>query len=192
MKRSKFLAALGLVILMGLAACGNTAGKPCDGEFLAAKAQLCVDFDSLGFGQEFGTGTYIGTEPPRSLSITNGGITDLVLESVTTNGDPAFRYVASWDGGIGVGAVIKGKQKAFMTVYFKPAQAKAYTGNITIKSNAENAPSKSIGVSGCGVPADGGSSPCYCKAAGVECTSTRASLCCSGVCNVTAAKSTCQ
>lgn len=192
MKRSKILAALGLVILMGFAACANTAGKPCDGDFLADKAQLCVDFDSIGFGQEFGTGTYIGTEQQRSLAITNGGIADLVLESVTNTGDSAFRYSGSWDGGIGEAAVIKGKQKAFVTVYFKPTAAKAYTGTIDIKSNAENAPDKSIAVSGCGVPTDGGSSPCYCKAAGVECTAAQASFCCSGVCNVTSTTSTCQ
>jgi len=134
----------------------------CDPDSLLQKPQLCADRNSLGFAQEFNSGTYIGTKPVENLAIRNGGIEDLRIDAVATSGDSAFKYTYSWeaDGGT-LPTNVKGTTTAFIQVEFAPTQAKRYTGSITITSNAENAPQKIFEVSGCGVPADGGASPCY-------------------------------
>ena len=77
---------------------------------------------------------------------------------------------------------IIGAKTAFIEVRFKPTQAKAYTASLIITSSAQNVPVKTLAISGCGVPTDGGTSPCYCKPAADACTAATASQCCSGVC----------
>src|SRR3712207_1651901 len=51
------------IIVIALAACGN------DGP--SEQPELYVDRDSLGFGQEFGTGAYVNQEITESLYIEN-------------------------------------------------------------------------------------------------------------------------
>ncbi len=188
MKRSTIVAAVSItLIFVSFAACGK-APKVCDPDSLLSKAQLCTDRDSLGFGQEFGSGTFIGTDVPESLSIRNGGIAPLNISAVTTSGDSQFRYIASWDDNSTDGMIpattVPGNKTVFIQVFFKPTQAKAYTGSLVITSDAENAPTKTLAVTGCGVPTDGGTSPCYCKPAGRSCSVSESSFCCSGTCTV--------
>lgn len=138
------------------------------------KPYLCPDRASLGFAQEFGSGTYIGTTPSNTLSIRNGGLEDLTIESVTFTGAPEFTVSTAFtqpDGGTQttLPVTIPGNKNFFIRVLFAPKLAKSYEGMVTVKSNADNRPSPDAGcsgsdwcfpVSGCGVPADGGSSPC--------------------------------
>lgn len=152
------------LLVVGAWACGAPP-KACDPDALLDKAQLCSDRDSLGFAQEFGSGTFIGQAPIESLAIRNGGIADLSLMTITTTGDSEFKYTASWDDMPTDTTIpstsVKGNKSVVIQVAFSPKAAKAYSGSITISSNAQNFPSKTFNVSGCGVPTDGGTSPCY-------------------------------
>ena len=97
----------------------------CGRDSLPQKPQLIVDRESLGFGQEFGSATFIGTQPQDSIQISNGGLEDLTL-SATYSGDPAF----SIDGPLKT--TLKGKEHTFIRVIFAPVQEKIYTGSIAI------------------------------------------------------------
>ncbi len=134
------------------------AGKVCDPDFLADKAQVCADREGLGFGQEFGSGTFIGQKPQQTLLIRNGGADDLKIESVAVAGDPAFTF--SYVPEV-FPATISANKTFFIRAEFAPTAAKRYEAKVTVTSNAENSPVKEFVVSGCGVPADGGTSPCY-------------------------------
>ncbi len=145
-----------VAIVVGFAACGK-APVLCDGDSLLQKAQLCPDRESLGFAMEFGSGTYIGQKPVEALGLRNGGIEDLSLTSVSTAGDPAFKFSGSWaeDAGGGLPATtVKGNKTVFVRVEFAPTQARLYTGTLTVASNAENTPNRIFNVSGCGIPPD--------------------------------------
>ena len=146
-----------LLTVATLTACGAPP-KVCDPDVLLDAAQACPDRASIGFAQEFGSGTVIGTSVQNSIRVLNGGLADLHVSSVTFTGDSAFTMKTAPDT---LPATIKGNQNFLVTVYFAPTEAKAYTGSIVISSDAQNEPSLTIGVSGCGVPTDGGTSPCY-------------------------------
>ena len=128
------------------------------GDDLTTSAQACADRASLGFAQEFGSGTKIGTAPQETLSIKNGGIADLTITAATFNGDPAFSMTTEPTS---LPATVKGNQYFFMRVVFAPTEARAYSGKITLQSNGEKSPSIEFPITGCGVPTDGGTSPCY-------------------------------
>jgi len=184
MKRSKILAAVTCSILVGFMACGK-APTVCDGESLLSKAQLCPDRDSVGFGREFGSGTFIGVTAFENLALRNGGVETMKFTEVTVTGDAAFTFLASWDTDFSDKLIpttdIIGAKSAFVEVRFKPTAAKEYNATLTIKSSAENTPNKVFEVSGCGVPTDGGTPPaCYCAPATFQCTAT--TRCCSGTC----------
>lgn len=129
-----------------------------DPEYLTSGPQACADRASLGFAREFGSGTFIGVKPQDTLTIRNGGIADLAITSATYNGDPAFTLTTE---PATLPANITGNKYFYMRVVFAPTEAKLYTGKITVLSNAENTPTREFEISGCGVPMDGGSSPCY-------------------------------
>jgi hypothetical protein len=165
MKRLIIGSVASFFILSGFASCGKAA-TVCSGDSLLDKAQLCPDRSSLGFAQEFGSGTLIGTKPQDTISIRNGGIADLHITTASLAGDPEFSLSIAYDlsdGGTGadIPATITGDKNIFLRVIFAPTKAKAYTGTITVASDAENTPSVTFPVSGCGIPADGGVSPCY-------------------------------
>lgn len=158
MKRSLLVGCISsLAILAGFSACGKPP-VACDGVSLMQAAQACADRDSLGFAQEFGSGTFIGARPQETLSIKNGGIADLTITSANFSGDSAFTVTTE---PATLPATIQGNQHFYMRVVFAPTQAKLYTGTITIQDNAENGVSREFPVSGCGVPNDGGVSACY-------------------------------
>lgn len=124
---------------------------------MPTKPQLIVDRESLGFGQEFGSGVYIGTTKTDSIQLMNGGLEDLKIESAVYSADPSF--VA--EGPLKL--TLKGKETTFIRVTFTPTAEKVYTGSILIVSNADtnatnkSAPMKTIGISGRGIkPGDGG------------------------------------
>jgi hypothetical protein len=157
MKRSLLVGCISsLAILSGFTACG----KPpviCDGDYLDKQAQVCADRGSLGFAREFGSGTFIGQKPQDTLSIKNGGIANLNISSATFSGDSAFTLTTE----PATPAVIEGNKYFYMRVVFAPTEAKLYTGKITVQSDGKNFPTKEFEVTGCGVPTDGGASPCY-------------------------------
>jgi hypothetical protein len=150
-------------IVVSFLACGK-APVLCEPDSIGAypKPEWCPDRASLGFAQEFGSGTYIGTAPVESLSVRNGGLADLSITDGTYTGDSAFTITASWatDGGFPA-TTVKGNESIFVQVAFAPTQAKLYTGTLTLNNTSANEPVAVIQISGCGVPNDGGTTPCY-------------------------------
>lgn len=146
-----------LAILSVFPACGKPP-VACEKDSLTSSAQACPDRASLGFAREFNSGTRIGTRPQESIAIKNGGIADLTITSANFSGDPAFTL--STEPGT-LPATIKGNKYFYLRVIFAPTEARLYTGKITMQSNAEVSPSREFEISGCGVPTDGGTSPCY-------------------------------
>jgi hypothetical protein len=191
MKRSLAICCLAsLAIVTGFSTCGK-AGV-CDPGVYLETPQLCSAIASLGFGLEFRTGVSIGTAPQSTIDIRNGGTPALVMESVSRTGDGAFRSDVTYDlpdGGSGstLPATIPGGEHFYIRVIFTPTQARAYSGQVAVRSNAgpeairamldaaaasgftavldanRNQPDGGFVflLSGCGVPTDGGSSPCY-------------------------------
>jgi hypothetical protein len=141
------------VILSIFPACGK-APVACDGDTLMndGHAYACADRASLGFAQEFGSGTYIGQKPQEALSIRNGGAVDLAVSEVSFSGDSAFAMSVEPVAP----ANIKGNKSLFIQVTFAPTQAQGYSGTITVKSNAANVDGgvQVFAVTGCGVPVD--------------------------------------
>lgn len=131
--------ALLMAIFIGLAGCGKGAPD------LPVAPQLITDRDSLGFGQENGSGTYVGTSAANSIQLLNQGQDDLVIQSVDLSGDSAFTME-----GPDVDTVISGTS-ALVTVYFTPPSADTFSATLTITSNAENAPTKEIEITGLGI-----------------------------------------
>ncbi len=117
---------------------------------------LIVDRASLGFGQEFGSCTRIGTVPQDSIKVENGGLDDLIISSVTYSGDGAFAINGPPK------TTLASKQFSFIQVLFTPTSEKIYNGSFEIDSNAAptdgGGPKKIITVSGrgCIVVSDGG------------------------------------
>ncbi len=164
MKRMLIGCISSLAILSGFSACGNPAVLPdggsaiCTGDYLDKPAQACADRLSLGFSREFGSGTFIGQRPQDTLSIKNGGIEDLKITSANLSGDSAFTLTTE---PASLPADIKGNKYFYMRVVFAPTEARLYTGKIVVQSNGALSPSREFELTGCGVPADGGTSPCY-------------------------------
>src|SRR5215831_19228301 len=104
--------------------------------------QLFVDRDTVTFGGS----VYIGAIPQDSIEIRNNGLDDLIISSTTlTNDGNAFTNVGPNS------TVLKGKEHTFVTFYFRPTQARQYTGTFTIASNAQNTPNKVITLTATGV-----------------------------------------
>lgn len=158
MTRALLLGSIAGVILSIFPACGK-APVPCDGDSYMPEPHSCPDRASIGFSQEFGSGTFIGTSAQESLSIRNGGTPDLQISEITFSGDSAFTMLPEPMPP----STIKGGKNQYVRLTFAPTEAKAYSGTLTVKSNAVNVTggTQTFAVTGCGVPTDGGTSPCY-------------------------------
>ncbi|MBI3186021.1 MAG: hypothetical protein HYZ28_28120 [Myxococcales bacterium] len=111
------------------------------------KPQLVVDRDSIGFSQEFGSGTFIGTKPQESLMLQNKGLENLLITSVSMAGDSAFTINGP------LKSELKGNERTYIQIIFAPTAEKNYSATITIVSNAENTPQKLVPVTGRGLKA---------------------------------------
>ena len=130
------------LIIFGLAACGKASDEHPD------QPTLRADRNAVDFGKGFGTAVWIGTAPQESLLIENLGLKPLMIERVEKSGDTAFSIdlppkleVAPLD-------------HTFIRITFTPTEEKDYSGAVTIYSNAENEPQKTITLSGTGVKPD--------------------------------------
>lgn len=92
---------------------------------------------------------FVGTSRQSTISITNKGLDDLVLDSVTLSGDSAFRRFSPTDGTTNPTLMtVPANDTSYFSVLFNPTAAGSFTGNVNIKSNAENTPSLDVPVSG--------------------------------------------
>jgi hypothetical protein len=119
------------------------------------KPFILTDRASIGFGMEFDSGTYIGTKPQESISISNEGLEDLIISAIElTSGAPEFSIMRLGTPPI----TVKGAMRTYLQIYFEPMAVRMYSGNIRITSNADNQPTLDIALSGRGIApvTDGG------------------------------------
>ena len=109
--------------------------------------QIIVNRDTVDFGTGAGLGTYVGTYRSDSLDIKNGGIEDMVVSGISIDGDSGFTYITSQP----LPYTVRGLQHLFVTFYFAPSTARAYSATATIASTASNAPTMAVGLRGQGV-----------------------------------------
>jgi hypothetical protein len=133
--RAALLAALGALLALGTG-CEEDETPP-------QKPQLNVNREVVDLGPVF-----IGTKPQDSLMIENGGLETLTITEVTKQGSSAFTFTGPTK------MELAGRERAFIQVVFEPKAPQTYDGTLVIKSNAENAPEKSVELTGRGV--DGG------------------------------------
>ncbi len=139
------------LLALGLSATLLFALAGCDGEgSLPEEPQLFVDREELTFGQEFGSGTTVGTEAFESLYIENQGRQTLEITAMTKTGAPAFVVTLPAPLDRGQPLLLASGEHVIVQVGFRPQAAQAYTGSLVIESNAANAPSKTISLSGLG------------------------------------------
>jgi hypothetical protein len=124
------------------------------GMALPQKPQLKLDRSSLGFGQEFGSGTFVGTEPTESLQISNGGQDTLTITSATLSGPDVAAFTQMGPASM----TLKSGEQTFVQLVFTPTMSKVYDATLTIVSNADPAvsmtncgPSCAVAVSGKGI-----------------------------------------
>lgn len=129
-------------IILAFAACEK---EPLPG------AVLVTDRDSLGFGGEFGSGAFVGTSVVNTLTLWNDGIDDLVISDITVEGQYFRLNSNDPNAELPVNVAIQTYDRAFIQVFFEPDEAGDFTGTLTIESNADNEPSKVIGLNGRGV-----------------------------------------
>lgn len=104
-----------------------------------AKPAISVSSASLAFG-EVNVGA---TSAGQSVVVTNTGTADLKFTSVSTT-NAAFNFTNSCPGTLAMGASCN------INVTFKPAAAGSYAANLSIVSNASNAPTLNVALSGSG------------------------------------------
>jgi hypothetical protein len=151
-----------LTLVLGclLAACGERRCDPASCDHTGADAGLdagvtdagigpvlVTDRATLGFGQAFGSGTYLGTSPQESVQLTNSGDAALVISSATLTGDPEFTKTGP------LKTTLQASESTFIQVVFTPTVVGRYSASLEIVSNV---PTKTIAVSGCGIGTDGG------------------------------------
>ena len=137
MPRSRILL-LALAILLPLSACDQGAGMP-------EAPTLELDKTTLDFGRDRGLGVYIGTAPNESFAIQNRGLQTLTLSGIDQEGDSAFTFEGPLE------TTLEANDRTFVRVVFRPTEPRVYEGKLTIRSNAANAPSQVIELTGTGV-----------------------------------------
>ena len=133
------------IILLTLAGCGGDDVKLEKGPF------LFVDRESMGFDQEFGSGTYVGASTFNTLILENRGDKPLEITEVVKTGPAEF--ILTPPEGLAPGSPIRleSLKRAYVQVQFKPTQAKDYTGKLTIKSNSKDGTEKVVDLVAKGV-----------------------------------------
>jgi len=95
------------------------------------------------------TPTFVTTSKQSTIAITNKGLDDLMLTSLTLTGDSVFRKFAPTDGSTNPTLMtVPANKTSYFSLLFNPTVAGTFTGNVNIQSNAENTPSLDIPVSG--------------------------------------------
>jgi hypothetical protein len=135
-------------VLLGAAgiACGGDSGGTGD---LPPKPQIVTDRDSIVDQLIFA-----GQQKNETLQVTNKGQQDLVVSGFTLQADSGWVLVntspALFQDDGSQSATVKSNKTAFINLTCKPTTAgQTITGTLTINSNAENKPVKTIAVS-CG------------------------------------------
>lgn len=136
------------ILFFSFAACGESA------EPLSKAPQLISDRDEMSFDREFNSGTFVGTSGFNSVMVTNMGEDTLEVTDIALNAPSVFTMKVSQEGAehpANQPMQVLSKKRFFVEVTFRPREAQAYQGTLTIKSNAANLPEKVIALNGLGI-----------------------------------------
>jgi len=136
------------IILLALAGCGGG-----DDVKLEKGPFLFVDRESMGFDQEFGSGTYVGAATFNALYIENRGDQPLEITEVIKAAPAEFTLQLPQELADGQPLVLQSRAHTSIQVQFKPTREQTYDGKFTVRSNALNTPQKDVILSGKGVKA---------------------------------------
>jgi hypothetical protein len=113
---------------------------------------------------EYGSGTYVGTQPIDTIIVKNNGLSTVRIQNVLYSGDAAFSINTAHETDAGFEDAtgefeLEGLKYMLVQVKFAPTAGDRYSGHVKIISDVFEI--VTISLQGCGVPADGGSSTCY-------------------------------
>jgi hypothetical protein len=134
------------IILLTLVGCGDG-----DEVKLEKGPFLFVDRESMGFDQEFGSGTYVGASSFNALYIENRGDEPLEITAIEKIAPGEFTVQLPEELTTGQPLKLESRGHASVQVQFKPSAVKTYEGRLSIHSNGKNAATKDITLSGKGV-----------------------------------------
>ena len=130
----------------------GAAGMACGGDSavdLPPKPQIVTDRDSI-----VDVAIFAGQQKNQTLQVTNKGQQDLVVSGFTLQADSGWTLSntspALFQDDGSQSATVKSNKTAFINMACKPTSTgETITGTLTINSNAENKPVKTVQVS-CG------------------------------------------
>ena len=134
---------LSLIVLLALSC--SIALSGCGGSLVATNTStgtLITSLSSVDFGQ-----VAVGKTVGASITLTNKGSGPVEISGLSLTGQPF-----SMSGGISVPMTIGANASVAFTIQFDPNASGSATGQLTIASNASNASSATVALSGMGVP----------------------------------------
>jgi hypothetical protein len=128
-------------VLIGVAAIGACGGT--SGSSLPVKPQIVTDRDTIVDTM------FVNQTRQETVQVTDKGQQDLVVSGYSlSNGNGVITLVNQAiiqpDGTSS--NTVKSNQTGFITMQCKPTSAGAFTGTLTIQSNAENNPTKTVAI----------------------------------------------
>jgi hypothetical protein len=132
------------IIFFALAGCGNEAEIP-------KAPQIFTDRDEMAFNTEFQAGVFVGSTGYNSIVIENRGEELLQITDITMAAPSQFKLVLPEGFTPGTPLAVETYKRTFVAVEFRPTDDVSYTGTVTIKSNAANAPEKVLTLNGKGI-----------------------------------------
>jgi len=134
---------LSLIVLLAFSC--SIALSGCGGSIAAtnsATGTLITSLSTVDFGQ-----VAVGKTASTSITLTNTGSAAVQISALNLTGQPF-----SMSGGSSVPMSVGANASVTVTIQFVPAASGSATGQLTIASNASNASSAAVALSGMGVP----------------------------------------
>jgi len=130
---------LTLICSIALSGCGGSIAAT---NTATGTGTLIISASTIDFGQ-----VAVGKTVSTSITLTNTGSAAVEISTLTLTGQPF-----SMSGGSSVPMSVGANASVTVTIKFNPAASGSATGQLTIASNASNASSASVALSGMGVP----------------------------------------
>lgn len=140
----RFLVSCAVVLGAMAIGCGGESG----GGTLPDKPQIQTDRDSIVVN------SFVNQQLTQTLQVTNKGTQDLVVSGYALSGDPCVTLtnttILQEDGS--TSNTIKSNKTGFISMSCKPTSLGTGNSTLTINSNAENKPAKTVAITWNAVP----------------------------------------